>query len=165
MSTVPISRAGYERLRKELDHFLRSERPKAIKSVEEARSHGDLTDNAEYQVARQHQALVEAKIGELQAILANCRMVDSPSCPPDKVVFGASVLIEDLETGERKRYELVGPYESDVGRGLISVTSPLGKGLIGRQEGDEVIIETPGGTRQMQIIEIGVRGIEGKSSA
>jgi len=102
--------------------------------------------------------LIESKIRELQTTLANCQMVDYPRLPPDKVIFGTRVLIEDLETGQQKCYELVGPYDSDVEKGLISVTSPLGRGLIGRQEGDEVIIQTPGGTRQMQIIQIGVAG-------
>lgn len=139
-----------------MDHLLRSERPKAIKAIEEARAHGDLTDNAEYQTAREHQAMLETKIRELQTSLANCQLVDYPRQIPEKVVFGTRVLIEDEETGERKALELVGPYESDTQKGLISVTSPLGRALIGRQDGDSVSVQTPGGTRKMLVIEIGL---------
>jgi len=160
LNRLPISRDGYERLRKELDHLLRSERPKAIKSIEEARGHGDLTDNAEYQTAREHQGLVEAKIKELQGMLANCQVVEYPRQVPEKVTFGVRVLIEDMDTGERTTFELVGPYESDIKKGLISVTSPLGRALIGKEEGGLANIQTPGGMRQMQVVKIGLGGLD-----
>jgi len=146
-------------LRRELDHLLRSERPRAIKWIEEARGHGDLTDNAEYQTAREHQRLIEAKIKELQIMLANCQLVDYPRQVPAKVVFGARVLVEDQGTGERTTFELVGPYESNTQKGLVSVTSPLGSALIGKREGELATVQTPGGIRQMQVVQIGVGGM------
>lgn len=141
-----------------MDHLVKSERPKAIKYIGEARSHGDLTDNAEYDTAREHQRLLEGKIKELQQMLGGCHVVDYPRTPPDRVVFGTLVAVEDLSTGERSSYELVGPYESDTKKGLISVTSPLGRALIGKKEGDQVKVEAPGGIREMEILEIGIGG-------
>lgn len=165
LNRVPISKAGYERLRRELDHLVKSERPKAIKCIEEARGHGDLTDNAEYQTAREHQRLLEGKIKELQTMLGACQVVDYPRQMPDRVIFGASVAVEDLKTGEHKTYELVGPYESDIKKGLVSVTSPLGKALIGKKEGMRFQVETPGGIREMAVVEIGIGGKGEKGSA
>jgi len=156
---VPITRAGYENMRRELDRLIRLERPRAIKAIEEARSHGDLTENAEYQAAREHQALVEARIRELQAMMSSCQLVDYPLETPEKVVFGTRVSIEDQDTGEQQTIELVGPYESDPQKGLVSVTSPLGQALIGKKEGDLVSLETPGGLRRIQVLEIGRRGM------
>jgi len=141
-----------------LDHLVKSERPKAVKAIEEARGHGDLTDNAEYDAAREHQRILETKIRDMQTMLGGCQMVDYPRTPPDRVVFGTLVAVEDLSTGERSSYELVGPYESDTKKGLISVTSPLGKALIGKKEGDQVKVEAPGGIREMEILEIGIGG-------
>ena len=152
-------------MRKELDRLVRTERPRAIKAIEEARGHGDLTDNAEYQTAREHQGMLETKIKELQNMLANCQLVDSPRQPPQKVTFGTRVAVEDLDTGEKSTYELVGPYESDTQKSWVSVTSPLGRALIGKAEGDQVTIETPGGKRQMQIVEIGLRNLEMSNEA
>jgi transcription elongation factor GreA len=145
-------------LRKELDHLVKSERPKAVKAIEEARGHGDLTDNAEYDAAREHQRILETKIRDMQTMLGGCQVVDYPRTPPDRVVFGTLVAVEDLSTGERSSYELVGPYESDTKKGLISVTSPLGKALIGKKEGEQVKVEAPGGIREMEILEIGIGG-------
>jgi transcription elongation factor GreA len=151
-------------LRKELDHLVKSERPKAVKAIEEARGHGDLTDNAEYDAAREHQRILETKIRDMQTMLGGCQVVDYPRTPPDRVVFGTLVAVEDLSTGERSSYELVGPYESDTKKGLISVTSPLGKALIGKEEGDQVKVEAPGGIREMEILEIGIGGQGGKKA-
>ena len=148
-----------------MDHLLREERPKAIKAIELARGHGDLTDNAEFQVAREHQGWLEGKIGDLQGKLAGCQVVDYPTQPPERVIFGASVSVEDLATGERTKYELVGPYESDIKQGLVSVTSPLGKALIGKRQGEQVTVETPGGIREMEVVTIGIGGQGEKASA
>jgi len=147
-----------------LDHLVKSERPKAVKAIEEARGHGDLTDNAEYDAAREHQRILETKIRDMQTMLGGCQMVDYPRTPPDRVVFGTLVAVEDLSTGERSSYELVGPYESDTKKGLISVTSPLGKALIGKKEGDQVKVEAPGGIREMEILEIGIGGQGGEKT-
>ena len=158
LNRVPISKAGYERLRRELDHLVKSERPKAIKCIEEARGHGDLTDNAEYDAAREHQRILETKIRDMQTMCGGCQVVDYPRTSPDRVVFGTSVTVKDLNTGERSSYELVGPYESDIKKGLVSVTSPLGKALIGKKEGMRFQVETPGGIREMEVVEIGIGG-------
>ena len=147
-----------------MDHLVKSERPKAVKAIEEARGHGDLTDNAEYDAAREHQRILETKIRDMQTMLGGCQMVDYPRTPPDRVVFGTLVAVEDLSTGERSSYELVGPYESDTKKGLISVTSPLGKALIGKKEGDQVKVEAPGGIREMEILEIGIGGQGGEKT-
>ena len=147
-----------------MDHLVKSERPKAVKAIEEARGHGDLTDNAEYDAAREHQRILETKIRDVQTMLGGCQMVDYPRTPPDRVVFGTLVAVEDLSTGERSSYELVGPYESDTKKGLISVTSPLGKALIGKKEGDQVKVEAPGGIREMEILEIGIGGQGGEKT-
>ena len=147
-----------------MDHLVKSERPKAVKAIEEARGHGDLTDNAEYDAAREHQRILETKIRDMQTMLGGCQVVDYPRTPPDRVVFGTLVAVEDLSTGERSSYELVGPYESDTKKGLISVTSPLGKALIGKKEGDQVKVEAPGGIREMEILEIGIGGQGGEKT-
>ena len=160
LSRVPISRGGFEKLRKELDHLIRTERPKAIKAIELARGHGDLTDNAEYDVAREHQSFLEGKIKDLKEKLSGCQVVDYPTVAPARITFGARVSVEDLSTREQFTYELVGPYESDLKRGLVSVTSPLGRGLIGKGEGEQIQIETPGGIREIQVLEIGIRSQE-----
>ncbi len=147
-----------------MDYLVKSERPKAVKAIEEARGHGDLTDNAEYDAAREHQRILETKIRDMQTMLGGCQMVDYPRTPPDRVVFGTLVAVEDLSTGERSSYELVGPYESDTKKGLISVTSPLGKALIGKKEGEQVKVEAPGGIREMEILEIGIGGQGGEKT-
>ena len=147
-----------------MDHLVKSERPKAVKAIEEARGHGDLTDNAEYDAARDHQRLLEGKIMEMQTMLGGCQVVDYPRTSPDRVVFGTLVAVEDLSTGVRSSYELVGPYESDTKKGLISVTSPLGRALIGKKEGDQVKVEAPGGIREMEILDIGI-GDQGEKKA
>jgi transcription elongation factor GreA len=154
MLRVPITRNGYEKLRNELKRLQKKERPSVIKAIEEARGHGDISENAEYEAAKEKQAIVEGKIQELTDKVAHSQIVDLPQDVDGKVIFGCVVMVEDLETGEVSSYRLVGPYEADVQEGTISVTSPIGKALIGREEGDEVKVQTPKGVRNIEVLEI-----------
>jgi len=151
---IPITREGYEALKKELENLKRVERPLNIKAIEEARAHGDLSENAEFEAAKERQAFIEARINELQMKLGNADIIDPDKLPRDRAVFGSRVVLENLDTGENVEYQLVGPDESDIKKGKISVSSPLGRALIGHQPGHEVIMEAPGGKRCYEILEI-----------
>jgi len=153
MDTIPITREGYENLKKELDRLLKVDRPANVKAIEVARAHGDLNENAEFHAAKERQAFIEGRMNELQVNLGKCEIIDVTGTH-DKAVFGAKVTLEDIKTGEETTYMLVGPLESAPEEGRISVVSPLGKALIGKEEGDEVKVQTPGGVREMEIIEI-----------
>jgi transcription elongation factor GreA len=154
LERIPVTPEGYEAIRKELEKLKRVERPENIRSIEEARSHGDLSENAEYAAAKDRQSFIEGRIGELEYKLAHLEVIDPVNLPKDRVVFGSRVLLGNLETGEDVKYQLVGPDESDVGNGRISVVSPLGKAMLGRKPGDELVIEVPGGRRAYELIEI-----------
>ncbi len=154
MERTPITKEGYERLKKELENLERVERYKVIKAIEEARAHGDLSENAEYHAAKERQGHVEARIQYLKSKLASAEVIDCSTQKSDRVVFGVRVKLENIDTGEQVVYRLVGPDESDVKEGRISVTSPLGRALIGKYENDEVEIQTPAGTRAYEILEI-----------
>jgi len=154
MPRVPITRNGYDKLMSELKRLQKEDRPSNIKAIEEAREHGDISENAEFEAAKQTQAIIEGKIQELTARVGNSQIVDLPKDVDGKVIFGCVVMVEDLETGEVNSYRLVGPYEADVLEGTISITSPIGKALIGREEGDEVKVQTPKGIRNIEIREV-----------
>jgi len=154
MLRVPITKNGYDKLRNELQRLQREDRPTAIKAIEEARGHGDISENAEFEAAKEKQAIIEGKIQELTEKVRNSEIVELPQEVDGKVVFGCVVMVEDLETGRIDSYRLVGPYEADVLEGTISVTSPMGKALIGREEGDEVRVQTPKGVRSFEILEV-----------
>jgi len=154
MTRTPITKMGYEKLKNELQRLQKEERPSVIKAIEEARGHGDISENAEYEAAKDKQGIIEGKIQELTDRLANSQILDLPQDVNGKVIFGCIVVVEDLETGEVNSYRLVGPYEADVQAGTISLSSPLGKALIGREEGDEVKVQTPKGIRNIEILQI-----------
>ncbi len=154
MQRTPITREGYEKLKKELEHLEKVERFDVIKAIEEARAHGDLSENAEYHAAKERQGHIEARIQYLKSTLASAEVIDCEDQSCDRVVFGVKVRLENIDTGEEVVYQLVGPDESDVQQGKISVTSPLGQALIGKEEGDEVEVKTPGGLRTYEILEI-----------
>jgi transcription elongation factor GreA len=154
MSRVPITRDGYEKLKIELQRLQKEERPMVIKAIEEARAHGDISENAEFEAAKEKQGLVEGRIQDLTQRVANSEIIDLPEDVDGRVIFGCKVIVEDLETGEVSSYRLVGPYEADVQAGTISITSPLGKALIGKEEGDEIKVQTPKGVRNIEIHEI-----------
>lgn len=151
---LPITRQGLEKLRQELQNILTVERPKNIKAIEEARSHGDLFENAEYHAAKERQAFLEAKINELEMAINRSEVIEIDKENSDKVYFGVTVELRNMATDEGVVYQLVGPYESDPDSGKISVASPLGKALIGKEEGDEIKLKTPGGVQEFEILEI-----------
>ncbi len=154
MQRVPITRDGFERLKIELQRLQREERPAVIKAIEEARAHGDISENAEYEAAKEKQGLIETRINDLTQKLSFSEIIDPTDDDNGRITFGSTVVMEDLETGEVTSYQLVGPYEADVQAGTISVTSPLGKALIGKEEGEEVRVQTPKGIRNVEILEI-----------
>ena len=154
VNKVPITREGLERLRGELRHILTVERPKNIKAIEEARSHGDLNENAEYHAAKERQSLLNAKINELENAINASEVIEIDELRGERIVFGAKVELENLASGRKVIYQLVGPYESEPESGKISVTSPLGKALIGKEEGDTVKFNTPGGIQEFEVLEI-----------
>ena len=151
---LPITRQGLEKLRQELQNILTVERPKNIKAIEEARSHGDLFENAEYHAAKERQAFLEAKINELEMAINRSEVIEIDKENSDKVYFGVTVELRNMATDEGVVYQLVGHYESDPDSGKISLASPLGKALIGKEEGDEIKLKTPGGVQEFEILEI-----------
>lgn len=154
MDRTPITRQGYETLHKELEHLKTVERPQVIRSIEEARAHGDLSENAEYHAAKERQAFIEARLNELSYKLGSAEVIDPGTLPKDKVVFASRVLLENVDTGEGVEYQLVGPDESNIDEGKISVTSPLGRAIIGRKPGDEIVLQAPGGKRTYELVDI-----------
>ena len=154
MERIPITKEGLEKLKAELNHLEGVERPQNIRAIEEARAHGDLSENAEYHAAKETQSFIETKINELRAVVGRSEVLDIETGPTDRIVFGRTVLLYDVNTEEEVTYQLLGPYESDPEKGKISVTSPLGQALIGRETGDEVRVKTPGGTQEFEIVEI-----------
>ncbi len=162
MATEPMTNYGYEKLCAELKNLKEVERPRIVVEIDVARSHGDLKENAEYHAAREKQAFIEARINELGQMLANAQIIDPASLPHDKVSFGSSVKIVNLDTDKEFIYTLVGSMESDPSRGLISVSSPIAKALIGKKEGDEVSIMLPSGENEFEILEVFYREINFK---
>lgn len=154
MDRSPITQEGLDRLREEVRRLESEERPTVIKAISEARAHGDLSENAEYHAAKERQSFIEGRIAELHAKIATSEVIDCSRLPQDRVVFGCTVLISDLDTGEEMKLRLVGPDESDIDKGDISVIAPLGRALIGKEPGDEVQVKTPGGLRQLEIVDI-----------
>jgi transcription elongation factor GreA len=154
LNQVPITRQGYERLKQELANLKAVERPLNIKAIEEARAHGDLSENAEFDAAKDRQAFIEGRIMELQYKLGNADVIDPDTINKDAARFGCTVLLENIDTGDEVKYQLVGPEESDIKEGRISVTSPLGQAIIGKQIGDEIVIIAPVGKRSYELIEI-----------
>jgi transcription elongation factor GreA len=149
-----MTREGYGRIREELERLKREDRVQIIKEIQVARSHGDISENAEYHAAREKQGWIEAKIRNLETKLASSEIVDVPKGPRERVAFGVKVRLEDLNSGEQKVYHVVGPHESDIEEGKISITSPLGRATLGKEPGDEVVVEAPGGTKEYEILEI-----------
>jgi len=156
MEKIPITRPGYEKLKKDLEYMKKVEVPENIRAIEEARGHGDITENAEYAAAKEKQSFIQGRIQELENNLALSKVIDLDHLSDEKIVFGSIVTIVDTETEERTTYQLVGPLESDIQQNKISVTSPIGKGLIGKEVGDEVRVKTPRGMRILEIADIRV---------
>jgi transcription elongation factor GreA len=151
--SIPISKQGYEKLKKELED-LKKQRPQITQAIKEAREEGDLKENAGYDAAKERQGLVEAKISQIESRMAKFQVIDLNEMGGDKVAFGATVELMDLETDEIKRYTLLGPDESDVKQGTISIQAPLARALLGKQEGDEVKVHVPKGLVEYEILSV-----------
>ncbi|HDH97341.1 MAG TPA: transcription elongation factor GreA [Proteobacteria bacterium] len=153
MESFPMTQKGYEKLKAKLDYLKKVRRPEIIKAIEEARAHGDLSENAEYEAAKHEQGLIEARIRELEYKLAHAEVIDPSTIESDEVMFGATVTIRDAETGRVKTYKIVGSDEADPQDGTISINSPLARGLIGFKAGDSVLIgdDDP---REFEILEV-----------
>ena len=155
MVRVPMTVGGAEALRKELDNLKNVVRPRITAAIAEARAHGDLKENAEYHAAREQQSFAEGRIQEIEGKLSNAQIIDISKMPQTgKVIFGVTVDIENVATGETKTYQIVGDDEADLKIGKISVNSPIARGLIGKEEGDTVVIQTPAGQVEYEIAEV-----------
>jgi len=152
--SVPLTRESFESLQEELKRAIREERPKVIQAIAEARAHGDLSENAEYEAAKHNQSFLEGRIQELQDKLARAYVVDLSKLKPDKVVFGATVTVYDTATEEETTFKIVGEDEADIKQGKISCTSPVGKALIGHKLDDSVKAKVPAGVKEYEIIDI-----------
>ncbi|WP_242393540.1 transcription elongation factor GreA [Anaeromyxobacter oryzisoli] len=148
---VPMTKGGLLRLKEELKRLKSIERPKIVKEISEALAHGDLSENAEYHAAKEKQSHVEGRIQQVEHWIASAEVIDVARLAGDRVVFGATVTLEDGESGDQVRYRIVGEIEADLKQGKISVTSPIARALIGRSEGDEVTVRTPGGPKEYEI--------------
>ncbi len=157
MEKIPITRGGFAKLKRELEVLKTVSIPQNIKDIEVARAQGDLSENAEYTAAKERQSYLHGKMQELENNLAMSNVIDLQNLTCEKVVFGTIVAIEEIGTGKGINYQLVGPLESDLEKHRISVTSPIGRALIGKSVGDEISVSTPGGIREFEIVEISVQ--------
>ena len=151
---IPITKNGYAALKAELERLKKVERPKNIKEIEEARGHGDLSENAEFHAAKERQSHIDARIRDLEHKLAEAQIIDTSNLSTEKVVFGSTVTVKDVQNGKEQRYTLVGPDEGDLKNGKISVQSPVGRALIGKRVGETVEVKTPA-----KVVEYEVRNI------
>ncbi|MEN2470107.1 transcription elongation factor GreA [Burkholderia stabilis] len=155
MSTIPLTKRGAEQLRDELQRLKSVERPAVINSIAEARAQGDLSENAEYDAAKEKQGFIEGRIAELESKLSAAQIIDPTVLDADgRVVFAATVELEDLESGDTVKYQIVGDDEADIDHGLISVSSPIARALIGKTEGDVAAVQAPSGVREYEIISV-----------
>ena len=146
---------GSQRLREELDHLKSVRRPEIIAAIAEARGHGDLKENAEYHAAREQQGFIEGRIKHLEAELSHAQVIDIATLTAgDKVVFGATVELADVDTDEQKTYQIVGDLEADIKQGLIAISSPVARAMIGKLEGDSIVIDAPAGQREYEIVSV-----------
>ncbi|NIM28685.1 MAG: transcription elongation factor GreA [Gammaproteobacteria bacterium] len=155
MSRVPITTKGAQKLRDELQRLKTVERPRIISAIAEARAHGDLRENAEYHAAKEEQSFTEGRIAAIEQCLGNAELIDiSRLNAQDRVVFGATVELFDVDADKQVTYQIVGEMEADIGGGLISISSPIARALIGKSEGDQVTVNAPGGARDYEIISV-----------
>ncbi len=152
---IPMTVTGAERLKQELHRLKTVDRPAVIQALAEARSHGDLSENADYDAAKERQGFIEGRISEVEAKLANAQVINPAEIDPDgRVVFGATVELEDSDTGDHVTYQIVGDDEAEIKDGKISVSSPIARALIGRTEGDTAEVQAPGGVREYEILSV-----------
>ncbi|MEG3789010.1 transcription elongation factor GreA [Lysobacter sp. CCNWLW3] len=156
---APITVKGAQRLRAELEELKSVKRPAVINAIAEARAHGDLKENAEYHAAREQQSFIEGRIKQLESELSHAQLIDvSTLNAGSKIVFGATVELADVDTDEERTYQIVGDLEADIKQGLIAISSPVARALIGKHEGDSVVIEAPGGTHEYEIVGVSYAG-------
>ena len=154
MEKIPMTAAGYSVLESELKHRQQVERPRIIQQITDARTHGDLSENAEYHAAKERQSHIDGRIKMLEDRLARAQIIDVSKLSGERVVFGATVKLEDTDSGAKTQYTIVGETEADLKKGRISITSPIARALIGREVGDSVKVRTPGGEREYEILEL-----------
>ena len=154
MDRIPTTREGLEKLKAELKRLVKVDRPENIRAIEEARAHGDISENAEYHAAKERQSFIDAKINELKTTIGKAEVIEVDDTPTESVVFGRVVLLYDIHKDQEIKYQLIGPHESEPEKGKISVVSPLGQALIGGKVGDEISVKTPGGIQEFEILEI-----------
>jgi transcription elongation factor GreA len=153
-NSIPMTAAGAEAIKRELKRLKSVERPKNVQDISTARDHGDLRENAEYHAAKEKQSHIEGRIQMLEDRLARAEIIDVGKLSGQRVVFGATVKLEDTDSGQKAQYAIVGETEADLKKGRISITSPIARGLVGREVGDTVTIRTPGGEREYEILEV-----------
>ncbi|MDJ0762993.1 MAG: transcription elongation factor GreA [Myxococcota bacterium] len=154
MDQYPMTPQGLKKLEAELKKLIEVDRPANVKAIEEAREHGDLSENAEYKAAKEEQSLIASRMEYLEDRIARANVIDPTKLSGDRVVFGARVSLEDLNTTEEKTYRIVGEDEADIDVGTISISSPIARGLIGKEVGDQVTIGTPAGPRKFEIVDV-----------
>jgi transcription elongation factor GreA len=154
MERIPFTKEGLEKVKEDLTRLQRVDRPENIRAIEEARAHGDLSENAEYHAAKERQSFIEGRIIELRGVIGKAEVIEVDDGSSDRAVFGNIVLLYDLKTDQEVKYQLLGPYESEPEKGILSVASPLGQALIGGRAGDEISVNTPGGIQEFEILEI-----------
>ena len=153
-SRVPMTHQGHQRLLEEMKRLKSVERPKLVQEIEEARDHGDISENAEFHAAKDRQALLDVQIREIEDRLARAQVIEVSKLSGDKVVFGATVTLADGDTGDKMIYQIVGDHEAEPKNGKISISSPIARALIGKREGDEVQVQTPTGIRNFEILRL-----------
>jgi len=155
MNKVPITVEGADKLREELRKLKNEDRPRITKAIAEARAHGDLKENAEYHAAKEEQGLSEARVRDIEATLSNAQIIDIKSmAASDKVIFGVTVVLCDVDSDAEVRYKIVGDDESDISAGMLSISAPIARAIIGKREGDEIDVTTPGGQKTYEIVEV-----------
>jgi transcription elongation factor GreA len=157
---IPMTPTGHRALKEELKRIKEVDRPANVKAIEEARGHGDLSENADYSAAKEKQSFIEGRIRDLEAKLAFADVIDPAKLSGDKVVFGATVTVEDTDTSEQQTYRIVGEDEADIKSGRISITAPVSRAMIGREVGDTVKVRTPKGMRELEIISVKFESFE-----
>lgn len=155
MTTIPLTKRGAEKLKEELQRLKTKDRPAVIAAIAEARSHGDLSENAEYDAAKDRQGFIEGRIKEVEGKLAAAQIIDPSALDAGgKVVFGATVELEDEDSGDKVTYQIVGEDEADLKQGLINISSPIARALIGKEEGDTAEVLAPGGVRRYEVVAV-----------
>ena len=157
MDKVPMTKQGYDALEKELRTLKSVERPAVIVAIAEARAHGDLSENAEYTAARERQSFIEGRIKELESVISAAQIIDPSSLTGNTIKFGATILLADEDSGDEVTYKIVGPYESNADKGMISTTAPIARALIGKGVGDSVEVITPAGKRSYEVLDVQYR--------